>query len=514
MSNTTFRLTAGTNVGCVRSNNEDNFTVNCDLTQKEWFLPSDSLAEISLGEAGCLFVVADGMGGMNAGEVASDIAVKTIEELFSLEDFSEIISSENSIKEFMLSAVVKADSNIKKRVKEDPSTSGMGTTIVVAWVIGNIAHIVWCGDSRAYRFNREFGLTQLTKDHSYVQQLVDEGKLEPELAFDHPYSNVITRSLGDTKSQAEPDYRFYNLAEGDYILLCTDGLCGLCRDEEILAVLNEHQEKNNIVESRNALINAALEAGGYDNVTVVLFQQVQTEEKKNEYTNTIAYKRKPLYKKPTFWILTILIMVVLFVGFAPNKWLGTTISGYRTRLFDKSMLCKENLCNFIEQKKAEREAKRKENEAAKAADIQARSEATASEASVNQEKAIDTQAIDKALEEDYQLGIKLREHTEAKVQQEAKKEIKRKRKENVKKSSVKKKQGTSTTIKPTNSAETKPAETQETPKEEKKAEAKPAETHEASKEEKNAETKPTTDEIKESKGDENPKKEEAQTTNK
>ena len=334
MSKVSFRLTAGTNVGCVRTNNEDNFTVNPDLTKKEWFLPSDSFTEISLGEAGCLFVVADGMGGMNAGEVASDIAVKTIEEIFSTEDFSAVTTSSADIETFMKSAIEKADSNIKQRVKEDKSTSGMGTTIVVAWVIENTVHLAWCGDSRAYRFNKDSGLTQLTKDHSYVQQLVDEGKLDPELAFDHPHSNIITRSLGDTQSKVLPDYRSYELFEGDCVFLCTDGLCGICRDEQILATLNE-QNLDDVIATRDALIRAALDEGGYDNVTVALFQVVQTDNKKEELTNTIIFQRKPLYKKSYIWVLLILLVTALFGMFAPDKWLGEKLAAGRGRLADK-----------------------------------------------------------------------------------------------------------------------------------------------------------------------------------
>lgn len=239
MSEITFRLTAGTNVGCVRSNNEDNFTVNADLSQNNWFIPSDGAKYLPLEAAGALLVVADGMGGMNAGEVASEIAIKTIEKEFSIEDFTSIVDEESKIESFMKSAIEKADSNIKQKVEEDPSTSGMGTTVVMAWILKDKVHIAWCGDSRAYRFNKKSGLSQLSKDHSYVQQLVDEGKLDPELAFDHPHSNIITRSLGDCSSKAKPDYRAFNLSDEDMIILCSDGLCGICRDEEILEVLDK-----------------------------------------------------------------------------------------------------------------------------------------------------------------------------------------------------------------------------------------------------------------------------------
>lgn len=275
MSNLTFRITGGTNVGLIRSNNEDNFIINADLSKSDWFIPSDTNLAIELGESGCLFVVADGMGGMNAGEVASAIAIDTIKEKFTRDDFSSIVGSDDEIALFMKESIEVADENIKAKVLEDKSTAGMGTTIVMAWVIGQKVHIAWCGDSRAYLFNTKSGLVPLSKDHSYVQQLVDEGKLDPELAFDHPDSNIITRSLGDSATKARPDYMSRKLSEGDLILLCSDGLCGLCRDDEIVEVLAG--EYDSIEQLKTRLIERALEAGGYDNVTVALFQTLQTE---------------------------------------------------------------------------------------------------------------------------------------------------------------------------------------------------------------------------------------------
>ena len=273
MSNFTFRVTGGTNVGLVRKNNEDNFIVNPDLTQPAWFIPTDTLQSITISDFGALMIVADGMGGANAGEVASNIAIETVKEEFSNHDLSKIITSNNKIENLLYDTIVKADSNIKTRVKTHPETEGMGTTIVMSWVINNVAHVAWCGDSRAYIYNHKIGLSRLSKDHSYVQQLVDDGKLDEDLAFDHPNSNIITRSLGDSSTKARPDYVSRLLEEGDMIILCSDGLCGLCRDSEILEVLNAGSEQGYSIEQFKAsLIQAALEAGGYDNVTITLMQ--------------------------------------------------------------------------------------------------------------------------------------------------------------------------------------------------------------------------------------------------
>lgn len=313
MSEMLFRLTASTNVGLVRTNNEDNFIVNDNLEKQDWFVPSDTSKEISLGKSGAILVVADGMGGMNAGEVASAIAIDTIKDAFSIDDFSSVTDSAKHIEAFLKNAIVEADAKIKAKVKEDESTSGMGTTIVIAWVLGDTAHIAWCGDSRAYLFNPNSGLVQLSKDHSYVQELVDAGKLDPELAFDHPNSNIITRSLGDSHVKARPDYVSRVVTQGDYILLCSDGLCGLCRDEETAGIMAASE---NIEACKNNLIKAALDAGGYDNVTVALMEIVKIEDGNNgdKISNFTTDDAKKAKKRKTntrriVWLIILLILI-------------------------------------------------------------------------------------------------------------------------------------------------------------------------------------------------------------
>ena len=142
MTDITFKLTAATNVGLIRSNNEDNFIVCPNLDSKSaWFVPDTPDQTLTLSKNGALFVVADGMGGMNAGEVASAIAIETVQEMFSQDDYSSIINDDNKICKYMKRVVEKADRNIKDRVKRDSSTEGMGTTIVMGWVIGCRVHI-------------------------------------------------------------------------------------------------------------------------------------------------------------------------------------------------------------------------------------------------------------------------------------------------------------------------------------------------------------------------------------
>ncbi|MDR1525832.1 MAG: protein phosphatase 2C domain-containing protein, partial [Tannerella sp.] len=249
--------------------NEDNFVVCANLSEAEWFIPDDKVSSIILDEKGCLLAVADGMGGMNAGEVASNIAIETIQKAFSSDRITDdTIGDTGSIQEYMKTAIIAADNAIKEYVKEDPDTEGMGTTIILAWILGEKVYVSWCGDSRAYSFHPKSGLTQLSKDHSYVQELVDIGNLDKSLAFDHPDNNIITRSLGDPRKIAEPDFVEHDLCNGEIILLCTDGLSGMLRDQVIEEIMIDTSDDINV--SKNVLISSALEKGGYDNVTVAL----------------------------------------------------------------------------------------------------------------------------------------------------------------------------------------------------------------------------------------------------
>ena len=149
---------------------------------------------------------------------------------------------------------------------------GMGSTIVLAWFINGKVYVGWCGDSRAYCYNPINGLQQLSHDHSYVQELVDAGKITADLAFNHPDSNIITRSLGDPNGVVRPDVKEFELHNNDIILLCSDGLCGYVRDADIEATIKEHQ--TSMVECRDALWNMAEKAPWGDNVTIELLQVI------------------------------------------------------------------------------------------------------------------------------------------------------------------------------------------------------------------------------------------------
>lgn len=320
-----FKLFAGTDVG-LRDNNEDNFTVCPDLTHDEWFLPENAQAKIQLGELGCIMVVADGMGGQNAGEVASSIAISTIQNIFSSKKLPRNITEKpDTIARFLKKVIAEADIKIKMHSKKYPEAEGMGSTIVMAWIIGQKAYIAWLGDSRAYSFVPDKGIARLSKDHSFVQQLVDAGKLSEEAALTHPQSNIITRSLGDTSQKAKADVVEHQLSKGEIIMLCTDGLCGSCLDQLIETIIDK--EQNDLQQCKEKLTEAALDAGGSDNITISLFQVVDgvTEIAKSSVEKDSSFDVRKLFS-PMNIILIVFGLMVLF---------GLCYSGYS--LFSKEV---------------------------------------------------------------------------------------------------------------------------------------------------------------------------------
>lgn len=292
----TYKIAAMTDVGLVRTNNEDNLCVISNLDQKGSTWKNNEVC--NLGTRGALLVVADGMGGMNAGEVASEIAVSVVKARFT-DDIDRVdLNSDESIVKFMNDSIVIADNTIKSEGKHRPEAKGMGTTIVIAWLLAGKLYVSWCGDSRAYLYNPHRGLVQISKDHSYVQDLVDKGIVKPEDAFDFPESNVITRCLSHSSMKAVPDNLSspYIVGEGDIILLCTDGLCGMIRDNEIADVMAAHT--TDMSECVECLIEAAKVAAGADNVTVCLCQIMGAQNEIGR-TNTAKAEAVTPIPKPT-----------------------------------------------------------------------------------------------------------------------------------------------------------------------------------------------------------------------
>jgi PPM family protein phosphatase len=205
-----------------------------------------------------LFVVADGMGGAQAGEVASRLAVDVFEE--GLGDTTEPESR-------LAERAGAANSRIHELSYSNAEHAGMGTTLTAAYVAPNEIAIAHVGDSRAYRL-RAGELVRLTDDHSLVDELMRQGKITPEEAVDHPQRSVITRALGPEPS-VEVDTRSYIARAGDVYLLCSDGLTTMLPEERVAELMRSHSR---LRDAGEALIAAANEAGGRDNITVVLFR--------------------------------------------------------------------------------------------------------------------------------------------------------------------------------------------------------------------------------------------------
>jgi PPM family protein phosphatase len=243
----TISIIAKTHQGRVREQNEDRFVV-IDTPR------------------GSLLAIADGMGGANAGEVAAETAISAIKEYLSRVD--PAIYPEEHLPALLKNAVLHAHRSILERAFKDPALEGMGTTLIVGWTDGCRLSIAWSGDSRCYHYRRSAGLRQLSKDHSYVQMLVDEGLIGAGETFLHPLGHIITQSLGDRERAPEPGTAMIGLTEEDTCLFCSDGLNSMLTDIQIEKILQA--ERNNLARCIDTLIEKANEYGGEDNITIIL----------------------------------------------------------------------------------------------------------------------------------------------------------------------------------------------------------------------------------------------------
>ncbi len=210
-----------------------------------------------------LFVVADGMGGAQAGEVASQLAV---------EEFHEALPDEGSAEERLINRIRAANRRIYDLSRTQHEHAGMGTTLTAAYLDDDHLAVAHVGDSRAYIF-RDGELTRLTQDHSLVEELVRQGKLTQEQAAEHPQRSIITRALG-IEGDVEVDTWSYPMRAGDVVLLCSDGLTSMIGEEQIGQIL---RGETSLDRAADGLIGAANEAGGRDNITVVLFRLEEVE---------------------------------------------------------------------------------------------------------------------------------------------------------------------------------------------------------------------------------------------
>lgn len=215
-------------------------------------------SEQPVGSLPNLFIVADGMGGHNAGDYASKVTVETIVEKIKA-------SSGTERTRILEEAIVAANTLIRAKARESADLEGMGTTVVAATCEGNRLCVANVGDSRLYVANRK-EIRQITKDHSWVAEMVRRGGLGKEEARNHPDRNIITRAIG-ADDTVKVDFFTVQLKEGDLILMCTDGLTNMLEDEEIRMILNGARD---MVEKAEELVAAANDRGGRDNISVIL----------------------------------------------------------------------------------------------------------------------------------------------------------------------------------------------------------------------------------------------------
>lgn len=225
-------------------------------------------SENPVGNLPNLFIVADGMGGHNAGDYASRYTVDTIvDTIKNLE--------EKNPEQIIKLAVSRANHMLLQKSNEDINLQGMGTTVVVLSILENRLLIANVGDSRLYIVNRQ-KIKQITRDHSYVQEMVRIGEMDEITAREHPDKNIITRAIGVT-NEVLIDFFEEEIEGGDIILMCSDGLTNMILDEDIKSIINGQRD---VVEMAEKLVETANKNGGKDNITVVIIEPFSDEVKK------------------------------------------------------------------------------------------------------------------------------------------------------------------------------------------------------------------------------------------
>ncbi|MGO1367861.1 MAG: Stp1/IreP family PP2C-type Ser/Thr phosphatase [Senegalia sp. (in: firmicutes)] len=238
---------ACTDIGKKRKQNQDSYYINYN----------DSLP---------VFVVADGMGGHNGGEIASKITVEVIKN--NLEIYLEkVLEGKFHIEKFIRKTLELSNNEIYNTALKNKEYTGMGTTVTMGAILDGKVYIGHIGDSRAYII-RENSIERITEDHSLVAELVKKGTITEEEAINHPQKNLITRALGTDKNPKIDIFEF-ELINEDVILLCTDGLTNMIKEEEIKNTINDSKDIQDVC---NRLINIANENGGLDNSTAVIIK--------------------------------------------------------------------------------------------------------------------------------------------------------------------------------------------------------------------------------------------------
>ncbi|HYO93158.1 MAG TPA: PP2C family serine/threonine-protein phosphatase [Polyangiaceae bacterium] len=283
------RLFGRTDVGHIREHNEDNFLI-ADLTRRSRSLMESDREQV-VGAYGTVLGVCDGMGGAAAGEIASQLAVDIIYEKLTEGDAP---ADHNELARRLVHAVEEAGIRIFNEARADRSRRGMGTTATIAGLLDARLFVAQVGDSRAYVL-RGGRLVQVSRDQSLVNQLIEAGQLTEEEAETFEHNNIILQALG-TAETVQVDLTYVDLRRGDVLMLCSDGLSGMLRADEIREVLSTIPEP---LEACRELTERANRAGGHDNITVIVacFDGPSLEEPTGDDVE-LAYKKYPLPEVP------------------------------------------------------------------------------------------------------------------------------------------------------------------------------------------------------------------------
>lgn len=220
-----------------------------------------------------IFIVADGVGGNNSGEIASRTAVNEIAKYIETNPLDQLHSA-NEIKAYFESCMKDVNFRILELSQRFEKNKGMATTVVIAYIVKDTLYIVNVGDSRGYVF-REGALTQVTDDHTYVNTLLKAGLISEEEAETHENKNMITRAVG-AEHTIDADFFAYNIKAGDIILICTDGLYGEVSENDLIAELQKEESMSDIC---NELVALANQNGGNDNITMVVLKVTEEDIK-------------------------------------------------------------------------------------------------------------------------------------------------------------------------------------------------------------------------------------------
>ena len=213
-----------------------------------------------------LYLLADGMGGYKGGESASNLAIKCAKSYIE-NNFKDVAKDRDSLIQLVASSMEYANMVVYEKSKEDKELEGMGTTLEVCLIYNNKAYIGHVGDSRIYRIRKDF-IRKLTQDHSYVQKLVKDGTITKEEAENHPKKNMLMKALG-CNAFVEPDVSVKGFLRDDILLISSDGLTNMVKQEDIFEIA-----KGNIEKAPIKLVDLANENGGLDNITVVVIKNI------------------------------------------------------------------------------------------------------------------------------------------------------------------------------------------------------------------------------------------------